>query len=140
MAQRKATKGTSVEWQGPAPQGGNEVGLPRNPSDEIFQGRTLPIVPAQAQTERRGFSVPIKPTLHYRDGLDGAAETVTVRERRFSDDQTGAELDNPPYPGTQLADTDDFGEFGAQPGTDANKYSENPNEAYTSNGQWIRGT
>ena len=114
---------------------------PPNRSDQIFLGLPLPIIAPQDQVQRRDFNIPIRPTLHYRDGLDGAAETVTVRERRFfaNPDAGEGEASTSKYvKGTD--DTDDHGEFGARPGVDKNKYAENPNDAYTLNGEWIRGT
>jgi len=132
-----------LETQGPvmSDMGYSPSQLPPNPSDEIFMGRKLPVIPPQDQVQRRDFSIPIRPTLHYRDGLDGAAETVTVAERRFmgNSSQGTGEADRPQYQ-TGREDTDDHAEFGNRPGTDPNKYSRGRNDAYTLNGEWIRGT
>lgn len=120
--------------------------LPPNPSDAIFSGKALPVIPPQDMTRRREFTIPTRPTLHYRDGLDGAAETVTVNERRLTG-KDGKDIDyiegpqDLKYPPRQGIDQDfDHGCFGTDEGVDANKYSEGPNDAYTTNGQWIRGT
>lgn len=141
--QQSQTKKPSpgLETQGPvmADLGNDPVTLPPNPSDQIFEGRALPIRGPQATTGRRDFSIPVKPTLHYRDGLDGAAETVTVNERRFNQNTEAGEgeAEQPPYASGMDWDHD---EFGAAPGTDKNKYSKGANPEYTENGQWIRGT
>lgn len=142
LQQSKTNKGNSIQTKGPSMQ---PVGPdPVNPSDQIFQGRALPVIPAQDVVQRRPFSIPIRPTLHYRDGLDGAAETVTVNERRFNDDE-GKEInytddvDDLKYPPTQAQDWD-HAEFGYEAGENKNKYSAGDNEAYTKNGVWIRGT
>lgn len=138
LNQRKSTKSTSLEWQGPTMA---TDANPANPSDEIFLGKALPVIPPQDVTGRRDFTIPTRPTLHYRDGLDGAAETVTVKERRFFGDSSQAtgESSRPAYP-TNREDTDDNGEFGNNPGIDKNKYSRGENGEYTIHGQWIRGT
>lgn len=132
-----------LETQGPVMSDGgySPSQLPPNPSEEIFKGRALPVIPPQDVTQRRDFTIPTKPTLHYRDGLDGAAETVTVAERRFfgNNSQGTGEADRPAYQ-TGREDTDDHAEFGKGPGKDPNKYSRGENDAYTLNGQWIRGT
>lgn len=78
----------------------------------------------------RPFNLPTKPTLHYRDGIDGAAETVTVNERRFD------QREDPP---TQSRDWD-HGEYGYEPGEDPNKYSRNPNKEFTERGARIYGS
>jgi hypothetical protein len=140
LKQQKQTKKPSpgLETQGPVDddQGYNPSALPANPSDEIFMGKALPIIPAQEVTLRRPFSIPTKPTLHHADGLDGAAETVTVNERRFN----AGVSDSPPY--VPVADQQDWDhqEYGENPGVDKNQYSKNPNVAYTKNGVEIRGT
>ena len=132
----------TVETAGPSmAEDAGAVTNPPNRSDQIFMGLPLPVIAPQDQVQRRDFTIPIRPTLHYRDGLDGAAETVTVKERRFFQNSGAGEGEasaSKYIKGTD--DTDDFGEFGNRIGKDANKYSENPNDAYTLNGQWIRGT
>lgn len=111
-------------------------GLPPNPADTLRTG-PLPTRRFPDTTGRHDFSIPTRPTLHRQDGLDGAAEVVTSGvERRFQND-----TDRPPYPGTQEVDVDDTGvDFGANPGTDRNRYSQDTNDAYTKNGVLIRGT
>lgn len=137
LNQRKSNKGDSLEWQGPTMS--TAEANPVNPSDEIFLGKALPIIPPQEVTGRRDFTIPTKPTLHYRDGLDGAAETVTVKERRFFavPSQAAGEAETPLY---KTGADNDHGEFGEAPGQDPNKYSRGENGAYTTNGQLIRGT
>lgn len=106
--------------------------IPPNPADALREG-PLPVRLAEYGNMgviRRDFKLPTKPTLHYRDGLDGAAETVTVNERRFDQRE-----DVP----TQSNDWD-HGEYGYEPGTDANKYSKGPNPSLTERGEPIRGT
>lgn len=130
----------NLENIGPT-EAGSPTNNPPNRSDQIFYGLPLPVIAPQDQVQRRDFTIPIRPTLHYRDGLDGAAETVTVKERRFFKDPNVGEGESSQshyVKGTD--DTDDHGEFGADPGQDPNKYAEDPNTAYTLNGQWIRGT
>lgn len=143
LKQQKTTKNDTLQTQGPVNEDGGygATALPSNPSDQIFQGRAIPIIPAQDVVQRRSFSIPIRPTLHYRDGLDGAAEVITVNERRFHgnpEDGTG-ESEMPPYGPDQCHD-EDHAEFGANPGVDKNKYSQNPNVGMTTNGVEIRGT
>lgn len=137
LKQQKTTKNNQISTQGPvdADEGYNPSGLPSNPSDEIFQGRALPIIPAQDVTGRRDFTIPTKPTLHHADGLDGAAEVVTTNERRFNAGLT----DSPPYPGSQR-DDDDHANYGAPTGVNKQPYSAGSNTSKTLNGVEIYGT
>lgn len=62
--------------------------LPSNPSDEIFKGRALPIVPPQAVTQRRPFSPDLvtKNPLHYGDGC-GTDEVIGANRMNCSADE-----------------------------------------------------
>ena len=127
----------------PLSQGGAD---PRNPSDEIFAGRSIPLVPAAAVTGRRDFTIPVRPTLHYRDGIDGAAETVTVNERRITAED-GTDVPyvegaaNLKYGPTQSIELDfDHGCFGAVQPKGREGATGGPNEERTLNGAIIYGT
>ena len=117
LKQQNTNKGNSVETQGPVNEDGGwgATALPTNPSDEIFQGRALPLRLPEEMTVSRPFSIPTKPPLHFNEGLDGAAEVVTSRTVKGEN-------------------------AGAPAGEDKNKYSGNPNDAYTSNGVIIYGS
>lgn len=126
MAQRRATPGNSLEAQGPS-QGEASGALPSNPSDAIFQGRSLPLMTAQAQTMRRPFSEPTRPPLHYSDGA-GPSEGVTSRRPAM----TGP----PGNVGAQI----DHAELRPIQGVDKQPYSSGSNTGMTTNGVEIRGT
>jgi hypothetical protein len=100
--------------------------LPPNPADELRYG-PLPQRQFPITTQRRAFSIPTRPTLHYLDGLDGAAETVTSRTTDYKEDPL---LDHEP---SRV-------EKGIDLGQDKNKYSKGPNVSRTDRGEPIRGT
>lgn len=60
-------KKNTTQTQGPSmPLPGAD---PVNPSDEIFKGRALPIMQAQATTERRAFTCVTRNPLHFNEGI-----------------------------------------------------------------------
>lgn len=123
LKQTNSTRRSAVETNGPVmadnPSGPN----PPNPSDEIFAGRAIPIVLPRDQVTRRAFQVPIVPPLHYREGPDGAAETVSSRFRPSCDlDGDQSEL------GINLGPN----KVQAGNGVDINEF--------TLRGEWIRGS
>lgn len=129
-----------VNWHEEAMPGGAN---PPNPSDAIFQGRALPVRGPQDVTQRRDFSIPIKPTLHYRDGLDGAAETVTVNERRFFGSPKSAEGESDVAPYATGREDWDHAEEGQSTGPESmagGKGRDGANGERTTNGVLIYGT
>lgn len=135
----KASPPKSPDLEAIGPSMGDEwagVSDPPNRSDQIFQGLKLPVIMPQDQVQRRDFTIPIKPTLRYYEGLDGAAETVVNRRVATQPTHVDIARDHAGEDG----DGDNDIERGADLGKDPNKYQENPNDAYTLNGEWIRGT
>lgn len=126
-----AKKVNSNKYTSPLTVGNDNEGfdggtLPPNPADALLYG---PLRQRQfnTTTERRSFSIPVRPTLHYMDGLDGAAETVSSRTTNYGEDPL---MDHTP---SKV-------EKGMDPGENKNKYSKGPNDALTDRGQPIRGT
>lgn len=109
--------------------------IPPNPADALRDGPLPTRMPEYGNNGvmRRPFNIPTKAALHRRDGLDGAAETVTVNERHFGD----LGLSSQP---TEPAGDWDHQDYGANPGQDANKYSKGPNDERTKNGVIIYGS
>jgi hypothetical protein len=131
MSLKEQKISTKATLEGAGPSMADSPGtMPPNRSDEIFLGLPLPIIPPQDQTGRKDFSIPIKPTLRYYEGLDGAVETVVNRRVPTQDSHVDNNVDH----------SANRVERGADAGVDKNKYSENPDISYTLNGQWIRGT
>ena len=122
-----AGKSKPNEAKGPAQDGQrgyNPSPNPPNPSDDIFMGSRLTMVPAQQQTLRRPFSEATRPPLHYLDG-PGPDETTTSRSPVVQ-----------PIPGDSHSNLDhaELRPIQGQP------VRVDPNTAYTSNGVEIRGT
>ena len=110
-------------YAGYGPQGAD----PANPSDTIFSGRSLPIRQPEAVTLRRAFNEPTRSPLHYNEG-PGTDENVTSRSPK---------LTAPHGDVTLTLDHDDVRPI---QGTDPNRYSTQPDDAYTTNGALIYGT
>lgn len=82
MAQKGFARDSQRQTPGPTQAPGS--GLPANPSDEIYAGRPLPIIPPQAEVMRRPFSEPTRNPLHYLSG-PGTDEIVSGRNYQGQD-------------------------------------------------------
>lgn len=126
----KAAK-RDYEFIGPSESGytgfGEDGVNPTNPSDAIFEGSPIPVIPAQETVMRRSFQEATRSPLHYLDGL-GTDEVVTSRSPRSA-----------PIPGNLHSDLD-HAELRPLPGPDKHQYSASLDAAYTKNGALIYGT
>lgn len=139
MAQRKQTgkPPSGLEWQGPSAedQGYGPGILPSNPSDEIFQGRALPIIPPTNTTARRDFTQPTRSPLHYNDG-PGTDEVVTSRRSSDNGQIDGSIASN----AHAMTDHKDYDDQARRYGTNKQPYSHGSNVSTTLHGVEIRGT
>lgn len=127
---KSINKNQQTETQGesqPGTSGYGDGSTPPNPSDAIFLGRALPIIPPQDTVGRRAFNEPVRPPLHYDEGA-GPDESTTSRR--------------PAYVGPlgETAKLIDHTELRPMPGVDKQPYSHGPDDSRTTNGVQIRGT